>query len=98
MKAIVISCRNITQDSENFNSTNEKEDELARLKDEMSDKLGVLMNAAKSFATSSGRPNPDPVLKAKDSLAIIVFDLLDLVNGSGNSKKISLDELKVFPK
>lgn len=51
MKAIVISCRNITEDAESVDPPREYENEILDAKDKVSDSLGDMMTAAKNHAT-----------------------------------------------
>jgi len=80
MKDIVISCKTITEDIENFEqSTDLRSDEreqLDILKNYLSESLTTLMNSAKSYATSQGKtPSPD----LEDSLLSLTDTVVDLI-------------------
>jgi len=87
MKSIVISCKTITEDIENYeNSTdlrNDDRDHLDDLKNYLSEALTTLMTAAKSYATSQGKT---PVPDLEDSLLSLTDTVVDLIR---SSKEIS---------
>jgi len=80
MKAIVISCKTITEDIENFeNTTNirtDERDQLDNLKNYLSEVLTNLMSSAKSYATSQGK---SPVPELEDSLLSLTDSVVDLI-------------------
>ena len=80
MKSIVISCKTITEDIENYeNSTdlrNDDRDHLDDLKNYLSEALTTLMTAAKSYATSQGKT---PVPDLEDSLLSLTDSVVDLI-------------------
>jgi len=83
MKAIVISCKTITEDIENFeNGSNvrpDDRDQLDNLKNYLSEALTTLMSSAKSYATSQGKT---PVPDLEDSLLNLTDSIVDLVRYS----------------
>jgi hypothetical protein len=80
MKAIVISCKTITEDIEKFeNASNIRSDErehLDNLKNYLSESLTTLMTSAKSYATSQGK---SPVPELEDSLLSLTDSVVDLI-------------------
>jgi len=83
MKAIVISCKTITEDIENFeNGSNvrpDDRDQLDNLKNYLSEALTTLMSSAKSYATSQGKT---PVPDLEDSLLNLTDSIVDLIRYS----------------
>jgi hypothetical protein len=110
MKAIVISCRNITEDADSIDPPREFENSVLDAKDKVSDCLGDMMTAAKNHATYKTfdvELLEDPASDLTNS----VFALIDMLNslpvsgGSGEDRggnsdlyandAMSVDELKV---
>jgi len=80
MKAIVISCKTITEDIGDFESTSDirtdQREQLDTLKNYLSESLTALMTSAKSYATSQGKSS-EP--KLEDSLLSLTDSVIDLV-------------------
>jgi phosphate uptake regulator len=109
MKAIVISCRNITEDAEAIDPPMDLENSVLDAKDKVSDCLGDMMSAAKNHATYKTF-NVELLEDPASDLTNSVFALVDLLNslpvggggGGGNNENqyvdddaMSVDELKV---
>lgn len=95
MKAIVIACKNITEDTEAFENTtntlrNEDKDQLEDVKNQLSGALQNLMNCAKNHATNFNSSPPVSLLEnAAGSLSGTIEELVRLLklsqSGSSNS-------------
>eukprot|EP00833_Pecoramyces_ruminatium_P009935 jgi/Orpsp1_1/1183967/evm.model.c7180000087424.1 len=95
MKAIVISCKTITEDIGDFENTSnirsDQREQLDTLKNYLSESLTTLMTSAKSYATSQGK---SPVPELEDSLLSLTDSVIDLIkyardlnNGSSSGRK-----------
>ncbi|TPX71731.1 hypothetical protein SpCBS45565_g00893 [Spizellomyces sp. 'palustris'] len=106
MKAIVIACKNITEDTETFESTSSsltdsERDQLADTKNQLAGALNNLMNAAKVHATSLGSANVGVLDGAATQLTSTIVELvkcLRLKRGEerGRPESFEIDELKIF--
>lgn len=81
MKAIVIACKNITEDTENFentstNLTDSERDQLADIKNRLAGALNGLMNAAKVHATSMGSSDVAVLDAAATQLTATIVELV----------------------
>ncbi|KAI9345317.1 hypothetical protein BDR26DRAFT_856730 [Obelidium mucronatum] len=80
MKAIVISCKNITEDAELYESNNnlsqDTRDSLEVIKNNLSQSLTELMGVAKSHATNYGSVAPEVLEGAVQSLTATVAELV----------------------
>lgn len=100
MKAIVISCRNITEDADSFSpASSDLSRQVTDLKERVSDCLGDLMSAAKSHATYK-TSSVDLLEDPAHELTNVVFSLVDLLNSLQTSSQapsdaMSIDDLKV---
>ncbi|ORY37675.1 hypothetical protein BCR33DRAFT_721394 [Rhizoclosmatium globosum] len=89
MKAIVISCKNITEDAELYESNNpladNMRDALEDTKNNLSVRLGELMAAAKGHATNYGSVPAGVLEGAVDGLTAVVGDLVRLLKDAVTS-------------
>eukprot|EP00835_Amoeboradix_gromovi_P000005 NODE_1_length_95616_cov_0.657642.p5 type:complete len:639 gc:universal NODE_1_length_95616_cov_0.657642:55589-53673(-) len=85
MKAIVIACKNITNDVEKFEAeaSNEHRDALSTLKGQLSASLTLLMSAAKNHATGlakgSVKGSSEEIDKGCLELTIVIINILKIV-------------------
>ncbi|RKO85421.1 hypothetical protein BDK51DRAFT_48026, partial [Blyttiomyces helicus] len=84
MKAIVIACKNITEDTESFENsssslTSAERDDLADMKNKLSVALTSLMTAAKNHATGFAKAEVALVDTAATNLTATIVGLLKLV-------------------
>lgn len=103
MKSIVLACKNISEEVEEYvaNShsiTDQDQDRVSDLKSKMSVSLTELMNAARHFATHFGKTNTSTIEIPVQQLSVIVYDLINMVptDNQNDDNALSVDELKVF--
>jgi hypothetical protein len=109
MKAIVIACKNITEEAEhqerNSNMPIYEKDRLAVQKNKLSTALQALMAATKNHATNFGSVPVSAIENCVSNLSQTIYDLLDIVaprqtprsrSNSGQGENIELDELRVY--
>lgn len=105
MKAIVIACKSITEDTEAFENSPQNRlsdnemDQLSSIKVRLSNALTTLMTNAKNHATSFGN-SPQSVLESSaTTLTATIVDLVELVKLKTQETKREIqdiDELKVY--
>ncbi|KAJ3102582.1 component of the polarisome [Phlyctochytrium bullatum] len=83
MKAIVIACKNITEDTENYeinsnNLTDEDKENLETVKGRLSGALTGLMHAAKNHATNFGSSPISALEGAASNLTATIVDLVKI--------------------
>ncbi|KAJ3290305.1 component of the polarisome [Borealophlyctis nickersoniae] len=84
MKAIVIACKNITEDTENYENssdtlTPDERDQLADTKNQLSGALTNLMTAAKHHATNYGSSNVADLDGAATQLTATIVELVKML-------------------
>jgi hypothetical protein len=104
MKAVVISCKAITEEIEHFEDENNvmrNDDLLNDLKSQLSNALTGLMGSAKRHATGNGRTSTSELENSSRNLTDIVYDLVDTCNAlTGRNSRdgqinLNVDDLKV---
>ncbi|KAJ1569813.1 component of the polarisome [Nowakowskiella sp. JEL0078] len=91
-KSIVIACKNITEDTETYESSATfaqlsaaDREILSQIKDKLSNSLSSLMTAAKAHATSYGNSPVSAVDQAATNLTAIIVDVLKILKIKGDS-------------
>jgi len=82
MKAIVITCKNITEESDEYERINEKtftieeQDKLIEIKENLSIALTHLMNVTKNHATNYPDVSPSFIESATSDLSVTIVSLV----------------------
>ncbi|KAI9205315.1 uncharacterized protein BJ171DRAFT_501757 [Polychytrium aggregatum] len=99
MKAVVLACKNITEDCERYENSvplsGEARGHIDNVKMNMSNSLTGLMNTTKSHATNLGRSSVQLLEAALGSLCSNVTELAELLNGSGSTAAAATSEARV---
>jgi hypothetical protein len=107
MKSIVLTCKNITEDAEQFESTaehlkDEDLDKLADIKGKLSGALTALMGVAKNHATSQGNIPAGSLESSATALTATLVELVECVKylqhptSNGDAQVYDIEQLKAF--